>query len=382
MQKFNATIPLSLYIHLPWCVRKCPYCDFNSHAARDTLPEELYVTALLRDFEEQLPRIWGRRLCSIFFGGGTPSLFSEKSIAAILTGINTRLPFHADLEITLEANPGTIDEARFAGFRNAGVNRLSLGIQSLQNEKLKALGRIHDRDHALRAIDLALSAGFENFNLDFMHGLPQQNVADALTDLQEGLAYTPPHVSWYQLTIEPNTLFHHQPPQLPVEDVLYDIQDQGKIILANAGLQQYEVSAYCKPERECAHNLNYWEFGDYLGIGAGSHSKITCMDQQQISRHWQVKHPNDYLDPQKKFIAQHKILTEREVVFEFMLNALRLSKGVPFSLFLERTGMPLESLQPALKLAQTKKLLTNHPQELRATDLGQRFLNDLVALFL
>jgi putative oxygen-independent coproporphyrinogen III oxidase len=382
MQKFNATIPLSLYIHLPWCVRKCPYCDFNSHAARDTLPEELYVAALLRDFEEQLPRIWGRRLCSIFFGGGTPSLFSEKSIAAILTGINTRLPFHADLEITLEANPGTIDEARFAGFRNAGVNRLSLGIQSLQNEKLKALGRIHDRDHALRAIDLALSAGFENFNLDFMHGLPQQNVADALTDLQEGLAYTPPHVSWYQLTIEPNTLFHHQPPQLPVEDVLYDIQDQGKIILANAGLQQYEVSAYCKPERECAHNLNYWEFGDYLGIGAGSHSKITCMDQQQISRHWQVKHPNDYLDPQKKFIAQHKILTEREVVFEFMLNALRLSKGVPFSLFLERTGMPLESLQPALKLAQTKKLLTNHPQELRATDLGQRFLNDLVALFL
>jgi putative oxygen-independent coproporphyrinogen III oxidase len=383
MQKFTAPIPLSLYIHLPWCVRKCPYCDFNSHAARgDTLPEELYVAALLRDFDEQLPRIWGRRLISIFFGGGTPSLFSEKSIAAILTGINTRLPFNTSLEITLEANPGTIDEAHFAGFRRAGINRLSLGIQSLQNEKLQALGRIHDRDNALRAIDLATRAGFDNFNLDFMHGLPQQNVAEALADLRDGLRFSPPHLSWYQLTIEPNTLFHHQPPALPAEEVLYDIQEQGKELLLNAGLQQYEVSAYCKKDHACAHNVNYWEFGDYLGIGAGSHSKITCLDQQQISRHWQVKHPQDYLNPQKKFTAEQKILTPAEVIFEFMLNALRLAQGVPLSLFSERTGLSAALLQPALKRAREKKLLRENPDMLVATDLGQRFLNDLVALFL
>jgi putative oxygen-independent coproporphyrinogen III oxidase len=382
MQKFTAPIPLSLYIHLPWCVRKCPYCDFNSHALRDTLPEELYVAALLRDFEEQLPRIWGRRLTSIFFGGGTPSLFSEKSIAAILTGINARLPFNTSLEITLEANPGAVDEARFVGFRHAGVNRLSLGIQSLQNEKLQALGRIHDREYALRAIELATRAGFDNFNLDFMHGLPKQNVAEALADLRDGLGFSPPHLSWYQLTIEPNTLFHHQPPTLPVEEELYEIQEQGKQVLADAGLGQYEVSAYCKADHECAHNLNYWEFGDYLGIGAGSHSKITCLDQQHISRHWQVKHPKDFLDTQKKFTAEQKILTPAEVVFEFMLNALRLTKGVPLTLFFERTGLPATMLEPALTRAREKKLMSENPAELRATELGQRFLNDLVALFL
>ena len=382
MQKFTDPIPLSLYIHLPWCVRKCPYCDFNSHAARATLPEELYVAALLRDFEEQLPRIWGRRLTSIFFGGGTPSLFSEKSIAAILTGINTRLPFQADLEITLEANPGTLDEARFKGFRQAGVNRLSLGIQSLQDEKLKTLGRIHGREQALRAITCATNAGFANFNLDFMHGLPQQSVSDAMTDLQDGLAFKPPHVSWYQLTLEPNTLFHHQPPTLPVEEILSDIQEQGKQLLAANGLAQYEVSAYCQTDKECAHNLNYWQFGDYLGIGAGSHSKITCMEQQKISRHWQVKHPNDYLDPQKKFTAEQKILTPAEVGFEFMLNALRLQQGVPLTLFSSRTGLPKDFLQPALKLAREKKLLNENPDWLRASLLGQRFLDDLVALFL
>jgi putative oxygen-independent coproporphyrinogen III oxidase len=382
MQKFTDTIPLSLYIHLPWCVRKCPYCDFNSHAARDTLPEELYVAALLRDFEEQLPRIWGRRFCSIFFGGGTPSLFSEKSIAAILTGINTRLPFHADLEITLEANPGTLDEARFKGFRKEGVNRLSLGIQSLQDDKLKALGRIHGREQALRAIECATNAGFANFNLDFMHGLPQQSVADAIGDLEDGLAYKPPHVSWYQLTLEPNTLFHHQPPTLPPEEILYDIQEQGKQVLAANGLTQYEVSAYCQPEKACAHNLNYWEFGDYLGIGAGSHSKITCMEQKKITRHWQVKHPNDYLDPQKKFTAEQKILTPAETSFEFMLNALRLQQGVPLTLFLKRSGLSQDFLQPALTRAREKKLLSDNSDWLCATPLGQRFLDDLVALFL
>ena len=382
MQKFTTPIPLSLYIHLPWCVRKCPYCDFNSHAVRDSLPEELYVAALLRDFEEQLPRIWGRRLISIFFGGGTPSLFSAASIEKILTGINTRLRFGADIEITLEANPGAIDEARFAGFRQAGVNRLSIGIQSLQNEKLKILGRIHERDHALRAITFAKNAGFDNFNLDFMHGLPQQSVQDAMADLHDGLGFKPPHLSWYQLTIEPNTLFHHQPPTLPVEDILYDIQEEGKKILAAHQLQQYEVSAYSEAGRQCGHNVNYWEFGDYLGIGAGSHSKLTCMDKQTISRHWQTKHPKDYLDPHKKFTVDEKILTAKESVFEFMLNTLRLTRGVPLQLFLERTGLSAEYLEPVLRQARAKKLMVEEENLLCATPLGQRFLDDLVAMFL
>jgi putative oxygen-independent coproporphyrinogen III oxidase len=382
MQKFTTPIPLSLYIHLPWCVRKCPYCDFNSHAARDTLPEELYVAALLRDFEEQLPRIWGRRLISIFFGGGTPSLFSPHSIEKILTGINARLRFGSDIEITLEANPGAVDEARFVGFRQAGVNRLSIGVQSLQNEKLKTLGRIHERDHALRAIELAFNAGFNNFNLDFMHGLPQQSLADAMADLQDGLGFKPPHVSWYQLTIEPNTLFHHEPPTLPSEDILYDIQEHGKNLLAANGLQQYEVSAYSRSGHQCAHNVNYWEFGDYLGIGAGSHSKITCMDQQIISRHWQTKHPKDYLDPAKKFTVEQKNLTVEESVFEFMLNALRLTGGVPLKLFSERTGLSVQHLQPVLARAQEKKLLEEGDEVLRTTALGQRFLDDLVGMFL
>jgi putative oxygen-independent coproporphyrinogen III oxidase len=382
MQKFTTTIPLSLYIHLPWCVRKCPYCDFNSHAAPQSLPEELYVNALIKDFEEQLPKIWGRRLVSIFFGGGTPSLFSSAAISRILTAIHTRLPFGPDIEITLEANPGTLDETRFTDFRKAGVNRLSLGIQSLQDEKLTALGRIHNREFALRAIDVAMRAGFANFNLDFMHGLPNQTVLDALSDLSTAIDYHPPHVSWYQLTIEPNTFFHHQPPSLPAEEILGDIQEQGKLLLTQHGYQQYEVSAYSQPEYECVHNKNYWEFGDYLGIGAGAHSKITNVEKQIISRHWQVKNPRDYLDPSQKFIAEEKVLTEKESIFEFMLNALRLVKGVSLELFTERTGLPVTLLEPLLSNAINKDLLVADPILLCPTPLGARFLDDLVGMFL
>jgi putative oxygen-independent coproporphyrinogen III oxidase len=382
MQKFTQPIPLSLYIHLPWCVKKCPYCDFNSHQAPDSLPEALYVNALIKDLEEHLPSIWGRRIQSIFFGGGTPSLFSERAVASILEAVHTRLNFGADTEITLEANPGTIDESRFRGYRLAGVNRLSIGLQSLQDDKLKALGRIHDRSHALRAIDIAQQVGFDNFNLDLMHGLPNQSVTDAMQDLNDALAYAPNHLSWYQLTIEPNTLFHHQPPNLPNEDILADIQDSGKALLESKGMPQYEVSAYSKLTKECLHNINYWEYGDYLGIGAGAHSKITDIENAVIRRHWQVKNPRDYLDPQKAFIAETKIIPENEVIFEFMLNALRLTQGVPLNYFFEKTGIELSTIKPILSAAEQKKLIITSDTTLCATELGHQFLNDLVAMFL
>ncbi|MEO8400221.1 MAG: radical SAM family heme chaperone HemW [Gammaproteobacteria bacterium] len=382
MQNFDVTIPLSLYIHIPWCVRKCPYCDFNSHEAQHDVPEDLYIEALLNDLDEQLPAIWGRRIVSIFFGGGTPSLFSAGAIEKILTGVHHRLRFGPQIEITLEANPGTVDEKRFQGFRQAGVNRLSIGVQSLQDEKLHALGRIHNREYALRAIDAAINAGFDNFNLDLMHGLPAQSIEDALSDLQDALAFQPPHLSWYQLTIEPNTFFHHQPPRLPEDDVLWEIQEQGKEKLKVAGLHQYEISAYAKSDRECVHNVNYWEFGDYLGIGAGAHSKLTDVSQQIITRHSQLKNPKDYLNPEKKFTTSTTVLSEEDIRFEFMLNALRLTRGVSAELFTERTGLPLSSLEPILTFAKEKELMMNDPAVICATEQGLRFLNDVISLFL
>jgi len=382
MPIFSTPIPLSLYIHIPWCVRKCPYCDFNSHQAQEIIPEDRYITVLLQDLEENLPFIWGRSISSIFLGGGTPSLFSPEGIDKILIGIRSRLRLSPDAEITLEANPGTIDEVRFKGFRQAGINRLSLGIQSLQDSKLKALGRIHDREYALRAIDSAIQAGFNNFNLDLMHGLPDQSLEDALSDLQDALSFNPPHLSWYQLTIEPNTFFHHQPPHLPQEEVLWEIQEQGKALLIQAGLQPYEISAYAKIGQHSRHNTNYWEFGDYLGIGAGAHSKITDMAQQVIARHWQIKNPNDYLDPTQKLTAQKINLVPHDICFEFILNALRLTNGVPMDLFSERTGLDINLLEPALTIAKQKKLLEDNPLILRPTELGQRFLNDTISLFL
>lgn len=378
----QTSIPLSLYIHLPWCVRKCPYCDFNSHTLQNAIPESEYISALARDLDEQLPSISGRSLTSIFFGGGTPSLFSPDSIEKILVNIHSCLGFNSNTEITLEANPGTIDEARFKGFRHAGINRLSIGIQSLQDEKLRALGRIHLREHALRAIEAALNAGFDNFNLDLMHGLPGQSPEDALSDLQDALKFNPPHLSWYQLTIEPNTFFHHQPPTLPQDEVLWEIQESGKATLAAANLRQYEVSAYAKPGCECLHNKNYWQFGDYLGIGAGAHSKITDIECGVITRHSQIKNPKDYLNPTKKLTVNQHVLTSQDTVFEFMLNALRLTQGVPLSLFTERTGLATSVLEPTLTKAKEKKLLIDDPNRLCASEHGQQFLNDLVGMFL
>jgi len=375
-------IPLSLYIHIPWCVRKCPYCDFNSHAAPDAIPEDLTIKTLLRDLTEQIPRLENRPVMSIFFGGGTPSLFTPKAIAEILHGVNQRMNLTEQIEITLEANPGTVDETRFSGFRQAGVNRLSIGIQSLQNEKLQALGRIHNREYALRAVDAALAAGFNNLNLDLMHGLPGQSIDDALEDLNDALSFQPPHISWYQLTIEPNTFFHHRPPVLPEDDLLWDIQEQGQSVLQQAGLNQYEISAYAKSDHECIHNRNYWEFGDYLGIGAGAHSKITDTEKQIITRHSQIKNPRDYLNPEKKLTASNTILTEKDLCFEFMLNALRLTKGVSCDLFTQRTGLSIHTLQPMLDFAKEKKWMVSDENSLCATELGQRFLNDVIGLFL
>ncbi len=322
-------------------------------------------------------------LKSVFFGGGTPSLFSPQAISTILSEVNTLLNFGPDIEITLEANPGTVDQEKFAGFRQAGVNRLSLGIQSLQDEKLLKLGRIHHREHALRAIDAADSAGFDNMNLDIMHGLPGQSLEDAMADIRDALAWHKPHFSWYQLTIEPNTLFHHQPPPLPADEVLWNIQEHGKKQIALQGLEQYEVSAYSLPGQECLHNLNYWEFGDYLGIGAGAFSKITDRENQLVRRHWQTKNPKDYLRQGGKTSQENRsIVSENDIVFEFMLNALRLTQGVPMSLFTERTGLSPEILEPTLTQAKENKFLVDDKNLLRATPWGQRFLNDLVGMFL
>lgn len=375
-------IPLSLYIHIPWCVRKCPYCDFNSHESKEGIPEQRYIDALLADLDQQLPKIQNRPIISIFFGGGTPSLFSPEGIERILLGVKARLRFHPEVEITLEANPGTVDESRFQGFREAGVNRLSLGLQSLQNDKLKKLGRIHDREKALRAIEVARQASFTNFNVDLMHGLPDQSVDDALNDLRDALHFNPPHLSWYQLTLEPNTVFHKYPPTLPPDETLWTIQEEGKKLLSSHRLKQYEVSAYAASDQHCKHNVNYWEFGDYLGLGAGAHSKLTDITQQVVTRHWQMRMPTDYLNPDKPFVVGENILSREDLIFEFMLNALRLNSGVPIDLFSERTGLDLNSIQSKLRKAIEKNLLCDSVDLIKASELGQLFLNDLTGLFL
>lgn len=381
MPIFPKALPLSLYIHIPWCVRKCPYCDFNSHAAKDTLPEDLYVATLLRELQYYLPLIHDRPILSIFFGGGTPSLFSANAIEKILTGITQYLALSDQIEITLEANPGTIDQVRFSDFHQAGINRLSLGIQSLQDEKLKALGRIHDHTQAMHAIHLAKQAGFTNFNIDIMYGLPNQTLEDALHDMQMALSFQPSHFSWYQLTIEPNTLFHHQPPVLPTDNKIWDMQVAGQECLTQYGFKQYEVSAYATTDKECLHNRNYWEFGDYLGLGAGAHSKLTDHQSGLVRRFSQVKNPKNYLQtPHTEKSTQ--LLSETDLIFEFMLNALRLTQGVPLSLFTERTGLPLNQIEATVTAAKQRGLLIEHPTHLCTTDLGKKFLNDLVLMFL
>ncbi|WP_081609339.1 radical SAM family heme chaperone HemW [Pseudomonas thermotolerans] len=373
--------PLALYVHIPWCVRKCPYCDFNSHAAGAELPEEAYVDALLADLEADLAQVHGRELISIFFGGGTPSLFSARALGRLLEGVERRVPFAADIEITLEANPGTFEQAKFRDYRQLGINRLSIGIQSFQEAQLKALGRIHDGAEAIRAADMARAAGFDNFNLDLMHGLPGQSVEDALADLRTAIAQTPTHLSWYQLTLEPNTVFWNQPPALPEDDVLWDIQEAGQALLAEQGYAQYEISAYARAGRRARHNLNYWTFGDFLGIGAGAHAKLSAPDGR-IRRTWKTRLPKDYLAPGKRFQAGERLLEADELPFEFLMNALRLTEGVPATLFPERTGLPLGQLAAARHEAERRGLLDSDPERLVATPRGQLFLNDLLQLFL
>ena len=373
--------PLSLYVHLPWCVRKCPYCDFNSHALRGDLPEARYVDALLRDLD--LDRVWvhGRTVETLFIGGGTPSLFSPEALARLLDGVRARVAVAADAEITLEANPGTVELARFRGFREAGVNRLSIGVQSFDEGKLRALGRIHGRAEALAAAQAARAAGFENFNLDLMYGLPEQSLEQALADVETAIALRPAHLSIYHLTLEPNTLFHREPPELPSEDTVEEMQQALVAALEGAGYRQYEVSAYARDARQCRHNRNYWEFGDYLGIGAGAHGKITR--ETEIVRTSKARHPTHYLaGAGTAEVRQVTRLAPDDLACEFMLNALRLRDGFALALFTERTGLPLTHIEAPLEAARRKGLLEVDASRARASELGWRFLNDLVALFL
>lgn len=375
-------IPLSLYIHFPWCIQKCPYCDFNSHALKNNVPEEHYLKRLLEDFNQSLPYVYNRPLHSIFMGGGTPSLFSPKSIGYLLAEINKQIAFSSTIEITLEANPGSVEEKQFHGFFAAGVNRLSLGIQSFHSGHLKTLGRIHDGDGAVRAIKAAINAGFSNFNLDLMHGLPNQTPEQALDDLKQALVFEPPHLSWYQLTIEPNTVFYKTKPTLPTDDALAAIQDQGEYLLAAHHYDHYEVSAFTKNGQMSQHNMNYWQFGDYLGIGAGAHEKLTNACPDGIIRRARMRQPKDYLDVTKPLIAEAQCITTKQLPFEFMMNALRLHQPIPRTLFETRTGLAWESLLPILQIAANKKLLQFDAQQMIVTPFGQKFLNDLLALFL
>lgn len=373
--------PLALYVHIPWCIRKCPYCDFNSHTATPELPEQAYVEAVLADLDLDLLHVHGRQLTSIFFGGGTPSLFSASALQALLAGIEQRIAFSANIEITLEANPGTFEQEKFAAYRALGINRLSIGIQSFQDSKLEALGRVHSGAEAIAAVSMARQAGFTNFNIDLMHGLPDQSPAQALADLQTAIDLAPSHLSWYQLTMEPNTVFWSKPPVLPEDDVLWDIQEAGQKLLAQHGFVQYEVSAYARAGAAAQHNLNYWSFGDFIGIGAGAHGKVSD-PQGRIQRTWKTRQPSDYLDPDKAFLAGSNVLTPADLPFEFLMNALRLTQGVALQQFSQRTGLSTEVLQSGLALAEQRGLLSVEPERLAASAQGQLFLNDLLQIFL
>ena len=377
--------PLSLYVHLPWCVRKCPYCDFNSHAAKGELPFEAYVDALVRDLEHDLPLAWGRTVHSVFFGGGTPSLFPPDAIDRFLQAASARLRFAPQAEITLEANPGTAEHGRFDGYRAAGVNRVSFGIQSFDDGCLQRLGRIHDSAEAEAAVKLAQDAGLDNLNLDLMYALPGQDLAMAERDLERAFALQPAHISHYQLTLEPNTAFFARPPQgIPDEDAAWDIQEHCQALLAAAGYAHYETSAYARPGRQCAHNLNYWRYGDYLGIGAGAHGKLTLGAAQQVMRRWKHKHPSQYLAAagSEAAIGGDEILDAGRLPFDFMLNALRLNDGVPMAMFEARTGLPRSAIDAPLRRARDQGWLEADADWLRPTELGRRFTNDVIGLFL
>jgi len=370
--------PLALYVHIPWCVRKCPYCDFNSHERAGALPEREYIEKLFLDLEAALPSMWGRRVLSVFLGGGTPSLFSPESIETLLSGVRARLQLEPAAEITLEANPGTVEAARFAGFRQAGVNRISVGVQSFDDRMLAALGRIHGADEARRAVAAALHS-FDNVNLDLMYGLPGQTLAMARSDIGEAVRLGVPHVSAYQLTIEPNTVFWSKPPQLPQHDESADMQLAAEDALCAAGYAHYETSAFARPGHRCRHNLNYWEFGDYLGIGAGAHGKMSFPGR--ITRHSRIKQPREYLLSKDSLIEDREV-PANEIAFEFMLNALRLVEGFPITLFAERTGLPPATVEAGLAKAENQGLIERDWKRVRPTERGRHFLNELLQIFL
>jgi len=377
--------PLSLYVHLPWCVRKCPYCDFNSHEARGPLPFDAYVDALLADLDQDLPLAWGRTVHSVFFGGGTPSLFPADAIDRFLQGASARLRFAPGLEITLETNPGTAEHGRFGDYRRAGVNRISFGIQSFDDGCLQRLGRIHDSAQANAAVKLAQDAGLDNLNLDLMYALPGQTLAMAEADVERALALAPAHVSHYQLTLEPNTVFAARPPRdIPDDDLAWDMQERCQALLADAGHAQYEVSAYARPDRRCTHNLNYWRFGDYLGIGAGAHGKLTLGGEQAILRRWKVKHPAAWLAAAgtPAAIGGDERIAPEQRPFEFMLNALRLVEGFALADFEARCGLPASAISAPLAQAQARGWLRRDNGAIVPTPLGRRFGNDVIGLFL
>ena len=383
----GAPLPLALYVHMPWCVRKCPYCDFNSHQLKSGTPPGGYLDALIRDFDTELPFLEGRRIESVFFGGGTPSLFMPEEFDRLLEAFRRRIGFAPDAEVTLEANPGTIERGRFAGYRDAGINRVSLGAQSFSSDALVRLGRIHGPQDTYRAVEELHAAGLENFNLDLMYALPQQSLAEAVADVNIACELAPAHISHYQLALEPGTVFHAQPPPLPDDDAAFLMMDECQRILAANGFAQYEVSAYARPGARCRHNLNYWLFGDYVGVGAGAHGKLTSGAPDRIVRTEKPRQPKDYLDrlvasPLPGVIGERKIVAPVELPFEFMLNALRLNEGFSVADFESRTGLPMESAEPALGHAQGRGLLEDTGRGWRPTELGRRFLNDLQAGFL
>ena len=374
--------PLSLYIHIPWCVRKCPYCDFNSHTTSggESIPESRYIKPLLADLGQELAAVRGRSLHSIFIGGGTPSLMSAAGIGEILTFVKANIACESAMEVTLEANPGTFEQAKFAGFLAQGVNRLSIGVQSFDDDCLKALGRIHSASQAKSAIDKAQALGFQRINLDLMHGLPGQGLEQGLTDLHEALEFGTDHLSWYQLTIEANTEFHSLPPVLPDEDILVDIQDQGQLLIEAAGLGQYEISAYAKPNSQAQHNLNYWQFGDYIGVGAGAHGKVSVWHKgvMVIERRVKLRQPKAYMAAISALASSHYV-TPQELRLEFFMNVLRLQKGAPTATYLARTGQPFDQAEKAVAAARKAGLMM--PDQLQASALGWRFLNDLLGYF-
>ena len=373
--------PLSLYVHIPWCVRKCPYCDFNSHQAAEEIPERAYVDALIDDLKADLSWVQGRKLHSIFFGGGTPSLFSGRAIGEILTAVEHQIGFEEDIEITLEANPGTFEQQKFSNFRSVGINRLSIGIQSFSSHHLERLGRIHDGSQALQAIATARAAGFSNFNIDLMHGLPDQTIDEAAADIKLAIDNGAQHISWYQLTIEPNTEFYSRPPPLPNDDRLADIQQAGMNILHGNDFAQYEVSAFALSSQTSKHNINYWQFGDYLGIGAGAHGKITLPESGVVMRSSKTRQPDKYLARIDSFMAQNRAIAADEMALEFMMNGLRLVDGVPVEYFSPRTGLVLSSIETQISDLQRKGLIETDDSRYRTTKLGYQFLNTVLQQF-